>query len=510
MTAGSVSTTPPEIGEDQGESENTKATWSATLALPGDFYEFTIDAMNTGSVDAMITNIESVVYDVNDVPIGLPDYVVYTVTYDDGTEVALNNYLAANSSQKYRVRVYYDFNKMTADDINNMPADGLTYKFNYQVTYSVVTDEVAKPTFRVGEYFYMCPDKTIARTNYAGFSGETPTSDQCLWRVINVNGDGSADAVSHYVSTNDITIAGTEGYRNLIAGLNDLASCYSKTGYTIKTRHMGYDGQTEVIKDTYMFNGATSSISRTESIPSPTTGEGMEYEDGVFGDTLYLRDYTLVKNAYNGNLSATDKAAGSIGYYWIASRYFQYIKGAYSNWYFSGRAIGSNGVLYGGTNSVVALNTLLRNFYSNGGWTSGTAQLKQIRPIITIRSGLSKISGQGSFEDPYYISNKTGWVLTNSKTPMSDQKWEYWENKQKVMSGWKDLTDLSGNPNTYYFKDGYSYHGWLELDGKKYYLSTFDDDGNGYLDGRRFNSETREIDGVSYTFDENGVCTNCS
>ncbi len=502
VSEGSVSTTLPVIGEDQGESENTKATWSATLALPGDYYEFTIDAVNTGSVDAMITNIESIVYDTNNNPISLPDYVVYTVTYDDGTEVTLNQLLDANSSKKYKVRVYYDYSKMTADDVNNIPASGLSYEFSYKVTYSVATDEVYRPTFREGEYFYMCPDKAIATTSYAGFSGSTPTADQCLWRVIKVNADGSADAVSHYVSTNDITITGSDGYRNLVAGLNDLASCYAKRGYTVKTRHMGYDGQAEIIKDSYVFNGATNVSPSEVATSTPTTGEGQEYEGGSLGDTLYLKDYLSVKNVYS-NLNASTNGKTSKDY-WLASRYY----GVGGGFGFTGRYIDNAGSLtsdyryYGqyGNNKY----GIRRCCWANNSY------LHSIRPIITVRSGLSKISGQGSLDDPYYISNKSGWVLVNNKEPMEDQKFEYWENGSKIMSGWHDLTDFSGRPNTYYFEDGYSYHGWLELDGKKYYLSTFDDDGNGYLDGRRFNSETREIDGVSYTFDENGVCTNCS
>ncbi len=509
VAEGSVSNTLPEIGEDDKEAENTKATWSATLALPGDYYEFTIDAVNTGSVDAMITNIESVVYDTNDIPVSLPDYVVYTVTYDDGTEVALNNFLAANSSQKYKVRVYYDFNKMTADDINNMPAGGLTYKFSYQVTYSVVTDEVAKPTLRVGEYFYLCPDDAIATTSYDGFSGATPTKDQCLWRVINVNADGSAEAVSHYVSTNNFTIGGIEGYGNYIAGLNDISSHYAKTGYTIKTRHMGYDGQSEEIKDYYIFSGALKTPVQTSSTPTPETGVGEEYEGGALGDTLYLRDYILISDIYDTGKQLNAKTInGDNRSYWLASRYYYY---AYStNFNFGGRYVNSAGnrISYdGGTGNS---NGGFRGFWYSG-WYNYNRLSFAVRPVITLRAGLTKISGKGSESNPYYLSNKSGWVLTNSITPMSDQKSEYWENGTKIMNGWRyDLTDRSGRPNTYYFKDGYCYKGWLELDGKKYYLSTFDDDGNGYMDNRRFNGETREIDGVSYTFDENGVCTNCS
>lgn len=55
VTTGSVTTDLPTIGEDPGDPENTKLIWTTTLALPGDFYEFTVDAVNSGSIDAMIT-----------------------------------------------------------------------------------------------------------------------------------------------------------------------------------------------------------------------------------------------------------------------------------------------------------------------------------------------------------------------------------------------------------------------------------------------------------------------
>ena len=94
--------------------------------------------------------------------------------------------------------------------------------------------------------------------------------------------------------------------------------------------------------------------------------------------------------------------------------------------------------------------------------------------------------------------------------PIESQQWLYLENGKKISNGWHQLNDTHGDPNMYYFENGYSYHGWLEIDNNKYYLSTFDDDDNGIVDGRRLNNETREIDGVNYTFDQNGVCTNCS
>lgn len=501
VTTGSATSNVPEITAGDGESERTKVVWTTTLALPGDFYEFTIDAVNTGSVDAMVTGIFPSVSDGNGVT-ALPDYIDYSVTYDDGTEVEVSHVLAANSTQKYKIRVSYDMQKMTSADIEAMPQGGLSYTFSYQVTYGLLTDQATKPNLRLGEYFVMCPDKAEATTTTPGFSGSTPTSDQCLWRVINLNPDGTVDAVSHYTSTNEITIAGEDGYTYYVAGLQDIASCYAKRGYTVKTRMMGYDGQTPVIDDTYHYNGATFTPPSTTSTPSPQSGEGQEYENGLLGDTLYLRDYQLVLNVYGYQATVGAKNKNNITSYLLASRSYRYIND--NNYNFGGyQIINSN---YSPLSTItprrldIAYTSVYWRDYNSVGF---------IRPIITIRSGLHKESGKGSESNPYILNSRDGWFLANNKEPMENQKFEYWENGSKIMSGWRNLNDFSGNPNTYYFEDGYSYHGWLELDGKKYYLSTFDDDGNGYLDGRRFNGETREIDGVSYTFDANGVCTNC-
>ena len=269
---------------------------------------------------------------------------------------------------------------------------------------------------------------------------------------------------------------------------------------------IGFDGQTETIQDTYKFNGSTSSAPSTTVTPSPTTGTGEEYDGGVLGDTLYLKDYLLVKPVYMNNMRATKKSStSSYASYWIASRY--YGKDNYGgNYFFDGRYINTSGNLYtnpGSGNGNAGFRGLRSDWYNYSINYS-------IRPIITVRSGLYTDSGKGSLEKPYRLNTRDGWFLTNDIEPLADQKSEYWENGTKIMNGWRDdLTDRSGRPNTYYFKDGYVYKGWLELDGNKYYLSTFDDDGNGYMDNRRFNGETREIDGVEYTFDANGVCTNC-
>ena len=398
VSAGSVSMTAPGRGNDENEPANTKLTWNVTLDIPGDYYEFTVDAVNEGSIDAMVTDIITTT-----TPTTLPSYITYSVTYDnDGTvlrnhilpKATVENNVSTPSRQKYKVRVEYSRENATAATVNGMQQSE-SYSFTFEVQYGQATDAAAVPTFlEAGDYFTLAPDASSATTSYEGFSGATPTADQTLWRVINVNKDGTVEAVSEYVSTNSISISGTDGYKNYIAGLNDIASCYSKTNYTVATRMFGYDGQTAVIQDTSAFDGTTSEAPSTTSTSSPTTGTGEEYSGGVLGDTLYLRDYKLVGDLYKIDTSTYSssglkayKKSGDAASYWIASRYFEKDSNSFS---FRARYI-SDG----------AFGADWFRIY-DGNWSGGSTGY-YVRPIITVKSGLTKTGGTGTKNSPYTL-----------------------------------------------------------------------------------------------------------
>lgn len=102
-------------------------------------------------------------------------------------------------------------------------------------------------------------------------------------------------------------------------------------------------------------------------------------------------------------------------------------------------------------------------------------------------------------------------MLTNNINPLKDQKWEYYySNNLKLQNGWYKLKDFSGNDQYYFFENGFMKLGWHTENNNTYYLSEFDGDNNNYVDGNRVHDTTLEIDGISYTFDENGICTNCN
>ena len=134
---------------------NTEVEYSITLGTPGDFYEFTVNAINAGSIDAMIGSFTNKVYQSNGTTERtLPDYLIYSVTYSDGIPLASNHLLAANSTETYKVRVEFkrDINA------NQLPssADTLVFKFNVSYIQSD-NNSINKPDY----IFTTCCKKTI-------------------------------------------------------------------------------------------------------------------------------------------------------------------------------------------------------------------------------------------------------------------------------------------------------------------------------------------------------------
>ena len=129
VTNGSVSASTPTI------SNQTTVNYSVVLNLPGDYYEFTVDAVNGGNIDAMIDTIDS---KLNGATItALPDYLNYTVSYYDGIPLQANQLLAANTTEKYKVRIEY----RTDIELNQIPATNQDLTLQFTVTYRQATDD---------------------------------------------------------------------------------------------------------------------------------------------------------------------------------------------------------------------------------------------------------------------------------------------------------------------------------------------------------------------------------
>jgi len=264
----------------------------------------------------------------------------------------------------------------------------------------------AKSHLEVGDYIYMVPDLdtyTIAKEKTGSRYDQTITPKELtLWRVISKNDDGTFDAISEYVSHNGINFRGADAYKYFVNTLQEIASAYKKEGYTKSTREMGYDGQTLIIDNTSAFDGSTNVAPSSSSTINPTVGTGEEYQDGVLGDTLYLKDYNLVSNVYKSEpetygingLIAYDKNTGYKESYWVASRSFEY--NTPSNYIFHGREVP-------GYNSEKLSNGFLREY--SYGWYDHSCGIG-VRPIITLEKDIKIETGEGTKSIPFKLRKR--------------------------------------------------------------------------------------------------------
>lgn len=127
VVEGSTSQNVPVLSEN-----NTVATFTATLTEPGDFYEFTIEAINEGSLDAMIETISSKMNGEELNSENLPAYLEYSITYDNGSEIKNNDELNSGDIQVYRVKLKY------RQDVDPSVLEELDHTFNFEFSLKYV------------------------------------------------------------------------------------------------------------------------------------------------------------------------------------------------------------------------------------------------------------------------------------------------------------------------------------------------------------------------------------
>lgn len=127
VTAGSVAIGTGNQAATIDPTDATKMSYNVTLAIPGDYYEFTVDIKNAGTIDAKISEIVAdKLTDAQDV------YANYTVYYN-GTSTApkADDKLAAGETKTLKVRIEFDTNIEPTD----LPTEATTFDLDYQMLY---------------------------------------------------------------------------------------------------------------------------------------------------------------------------------------------------------------------------------------------------------------------------------------------------------------------------------------------------------------------------------------
>ena len=142
ITNGSVTANPAPTSNN---TDTTEMTYTINFTKPGDYFEFTTDIVNDGTIDAMVDVVSNNAYAsaASTTPIALPTYLTNTVTYDDGSPILQNQKLDHNTSEKIKVRV--EFKKDIS--VSDLPSSGdTTIVFKFIGDYKQADDN-AKSTY---------------------------------------------------------------------------------------------------------------------------------------------------------------------------------------------------------------------------------------------------------------------------------------------------------------------------------------------------------------------------
>ena len=105
-------------------TSRSQVVFDVTLNVPGDFYEFTVNAVNNGTVDAMINEIG-----INRLTEDQKKYMTYDITYSDGVKVKVNDKLKAGTTEVFRIRVAFK-DDISPDDLTIVATNAMLLTLN--------------------------------------------------------------------------------------------------------------------------------------------------------------------------------------------------------------------------------------------------------------------------------------------------------------------------------------------------------------------------------------------
>lgn len=149
VTSGSVTATtaPTSNNIDTKEME-----YAVNLTKPGDYYEFTADIVNKGTMSAKIIELDNKLYDSNNTAISNPKYLNTSLTYlDENGRYSdfkyyneYNEVIQPNSSLSIKIRV--EFEKYWIN-VSDLPSDGdKDFTFKLKIDYEQANTIYARST----------------------------------------------------------------------------------------------------------------------------------------------------------------------------------------------------------------------------------------------------------------------------------------------------------------------------------------------------------------------------
>ncbi len=110
------------------DTNKTTVSFHIRLKEPGEYYEFTVDAKNDGTIDAVIDTITKTINNSTTVP----NYLKFDITYDDYFPIEGEQILNTGTKETYRVRIEYN----TDLNPNDLPSTAQSLSIQFGIDYT--------------------------------------------------------------------------------------------------------------------------------------------------------------------------------------------------------------------------------------------------------------------------------------------------------------------------------------------------------------------------------------
>ena len=110
------------------ESGTKISRFDLVLQKPGDYYEFTVDVVNSGTLDAMVSNIVKT----PDLTLAQQKYLDYKIEYENGEQITTKQLVKAEEFVRVKVRVEYKKDIQPEDLPTELDLVSLGFEINYE------------------------------------------------------------------------------------------------------------------------------------------------------------------------------------------------------------------------------------------------------------------------------------------------------------------------------------------------------------------------------------------
>ena len=425
-----VSATPTLVNNDTG------INYSLKLAAPGDFYSFTVDVVNSGTLNAMLTDINAAGLTADQANV-----INYTVTYENGILPQEKDSLQKDSSKTLVVTVSYK-EDITADqlldadiplnlrlEISYAQDDGTSKKVpetlnDVMARNAVLDDQVSEfVTAQTGIDFSAHYSETNGNGIYeysnsknqeypiyyyrGNIQNNNVIFNNFCWKIVRTTDTGGVKLLYNGLLSSDNKCDNTGNATNL--------SSYSQFMPNNELRYIGYTYEVDgvekdslvknLIETWYENNMSTVSDKLEDTIycNSPTGGnKNIANKDTLFTCNNKNESYTVSNNLGNqklkykiGLLTVKESVAAGGRYMPGTPQPETYLSNATAYWTMSPR---DNEPATEGNMSTI------HYIEANGSGGAGSSNNShKLRPVISLKNGLKFTKGTGEINNPYFI-----------------------------------------------------------------------------------------------------------